>query len=521
MLKLNLSKSMILRARKASNTIVNSFNWLFDDYSSVTIERTILRLWGIDGAMKDGKPIPNVITDDLRAKSALGKGAAWWIANACTALNKIPAEIAAMVAEGNLDLTKVAVQPQDKIHKNINKYTDKMLRHITKQKEHREQQFKRFGPRRQPAIYVIVATGNIYEDVTQAKAAAREGADIIAVIRSTAQSLLDYVPYGATTVGFGGTYATQENFRIMRKALDEISEEEKRYISLTNYASGLCMPEIAALGAMERLDLMLNDAMYGILFRDINPRRTLLDQYFSRMINAYAGIEIQTGEDNYLTTSDPVEKAYTVTASQLINEQFALVSGIKPEKMGLGHAFEIDPEMENGFLYELAHALLTKELFPDSPVKYMPPTKFASGNVFKTHLMDAMFNFIGQLTGQGVQLLGMMTEAIHTPHLADRSLAIENAQYVFNTIKDLGNELNLDPKGFINQRANSVLEEATLFLEKVAEEGLLNAMAKGEFADIKRNEHGGKGFDGVFLKEQDYINPFLQKMQVALKLKAD
>ena len=75
----------------------------------------------------------------------------------------------------------------------------------------------------------IVATGNIYEDVLQAQAAARQGADIIAVIRTTAQSLLDYVPYGATTEGFGGTYATQENFRIMRKALDEVGEEVGRY----------------------------------------------------------------------------------------------------------------------------------------------------------------------------------------------------------------------------------------------------------------------------------------------------
>jgi beta-lysine 5,6-aminomutase alpha subunit len=511
-----LREDLITRARKAASGIVGSFNWLFEDYSSVTIERTILRLLGVDGATKDGKPLPNVIVDDLKSNSALGKGAAWWIVNAAVSLDKTPAEIAKDAAEGNLDLTKVPAQPVEKIVKALNTYTDGMLSHIKNQRTYRDEQFKKFGPRRMPAIYVIVATGNIYEDVTQAKAAAREGADIIAVIRSTAQSLLDYVPYGATTVGFGGTYATQENFRIMRQALDEVSEEVGRYISLTNYASGLCMPEIAAMGAMERLDLMLNDAMYGILFRDINPKRTLLDQYFSRMINAYAGIEIQTGEDNYLTTSDAVEKAYTVTASQLINEQFALLSGVKPEKMGLGHAFEINPDMENGFLYELAHALLTRQLFPDSPIKYMPPTKFASGNVFKTHLMDGMFNFAGQLTGQGVQLLGMMTEAIHTPHLADRSLAIENALYIFNTMKDLGNEIRLEPDGFINKRANDVLEEATLFLEKVAEEGLLIAMSKGEFADIKRHENSGKGYDGVFRKEAGYLNPFMDKIKMEL-----
>ncbi len=516
MLKLNLNQEHILRARTAARKITGSFEWLFEGYSSVTIERTILRLLGVDGASADGTPYPNLIVDQLKSRQALGKGAAWWLANACAAKKSTPQEIAREVCESGLDLTGVPVQPRESIYAILDTYTRNMLEHISRQKAERESYFQKYGARNKPAIYVIVATGNIYEDVVQAKAAAREGADIIAVIRSTAQSLLDYVPYGATTVGFGGTYATQENFRIMRKALDEVSAELGRYISLTNYASGLCMPEIAAMGAMERLDLMLNDAMYGILFRDINPKRTLLDQYFSRMINAYAGIEIQTGEDNYLTTSDAIEKAYTVTASQLINEQFALLSGVRPEKMGLGHACEINPDTENGFLYELAHALLTRELFPQAPVKYMPPTKFASGNIFKTHLMDAMFNFIGQLTGQGVQLLGMMTEAIHTPHLADRSLAIENARYIFNNIRDLGAELNLTPDGFINQRANSVLAEASGFLERVAEDGLLVAMAKGEFAEIKRPENGGKGIEGVFMKEDRYMNPFMDRMKAEL-----
>src|SRR3712207_8113000 len=52
--------------------------------------------------------------------------------------------------------------------------------------------------RSRPWIYLIVATGDIYEDMPQAQAAAREGADVIAVIRSTGQSLIDFVPEGAT-----------------------------------------------------------------------------------------------------------------------------------------------------------------------------------------------------------------------------------------------------------------------------------------------------------------------------------
>jgi len=518
MLKLELNQDLMLRARNAAGQITGAFNWLFEGYSSVTIERTVLRLMGIDGADANGEPLPNVVVDHLVKQGGINKGAAVWVANAMLVKSLTAQQVAEEVAKGAIKLTELPLANPAALHDVLIPLTKKTLQHIKNQKQTREDYFAQYGARRQPAIYVIVATGNIYEDVTQARAAAREGADIIAVIRSTAQSLLDYVPYGATTEGFGGTFATQENFRIMRAALDEVSAEEKRYISLTNYASGLCMPEIAAMGALERLDLMLNDAMYGILFRDINPKRTLLDQYFSRMINAYAGIEIQTGEDNYLTTSDAIDKAYTVTASQLINESFAILSGIKPEKMGLGHAYEIDPDLEDSFAYELAHALLTKELFPNSPVKYMSPTKFASGNVYKTHLMDAMFNFMGQLTGQGVQLLGMMTEAIHTPHLVDRSLAIENAQYMFKAVKNLNDNLCLAPDSFVNRRANEVLAQAVDFLESVAQEGLMTSMAKGEFAEIKRPENGGKGLEGVFMRDKDYYNPFMDSMKQELGL---
>ena len=342
---------------------------------------------------------------------------------------------------------------------------------------------------------------------------ARQGADIIAVIRTTGQSLLDYVPYGATTEGFGGTFATQENFRIMRKALDEVGEEVGRYIRLCNYCSGLCMPEIAAMGALEGLDVMLNDALYGILFRDINMQRTLIDQYFSRIINGFAGVIINTGEDNYLTTADAYEEAHTVLASDFINEQLAFMAGLPSEQQGLGHAFEMDPMLENGFLYELAQAQMLREIFPNAPLKYMPPTKFMTGNIFRGHIQDALFNVIGQWTHQGLQLLGMPTEAIHTPFMSDRYLSIENAKYIFNNMKDIGEEVEFKDGGIIKGRAQKVLHDATKLLEAMESEGLFTALEKGIFANVKRPKNGGKGLDGVTLKGEHYFNPFVELMR--------
>ena len=337
---------------------------------------------------------------------------------------------------------------------------------------------------------------------------AEAGAQIIAVIRSTAQSLLDFVPYGATTEGFGGTYATQENFRIMREALDDVSEKLGRYVMLTNYASGLCMPEIATMAALERLDMLLNDSMYGILFRDINMKRTFVDQHFSRLLNARSGIIINTGEDNYLTTADAVEQAPAVLASQLINEAFAHAAGMRDEQIGLGDAYEIDPDLEDGFLLQVAQAQLARQVFPNSPLKYMPPTKHMTGDIFKGHLMDAMFNLTSVMTNQTIHLCGMLTEAIHTPFLHDRALAIENARYVMRTARHFGDEIAFKPGGKIEGRAQFVLAEAVALLERVAARGLMESIEGKVFADVARSPNGGRGFDGVFEKAADYWNPF-------------
>ncbi len=511
--KLGLDFNKVDRAKGLAKDIATEVQTFVEAYTTVAVERTLCRLMGIDGVDENLVPLPNVVVDDLMSKGVLGEGVLFYIANAMVQTGLNPQEIAEKVADGSLDLTRIEVTDKDSLQKVLNPVIEASIERIRTRRLRRENYIDTMSEGAKPYLYVIVATGNIYEDVIQAQAAARQGADIIAVIRTTGQSLLDYVPFGATTEGFGGTFATQENFRIMRAALDEVGEELGRYIRLCNYCSGLCMPEIAIMGAFEGLDVMLNDALYGILFRDINMQRTLVDQYFSRIINGFAGVIINTGEDNYLTTADAVEAAHTVLASDLINEQLALFAGLPEEQMGLGHAFEMDPSLENGFLLELAQAQMTREIFPKAPLKYMPPTKFMTGNIFRGHLQDALFNMIGIWTNQGIQLLGMPTEAIHTPFMSDRFLAIENAKYIFGNMRSIGEEMEFKDGGIIKTRAKEVLDNAIELLEKLTSEGLFNALEKGIFGDVKRSRTGGKGLQGVVAKGSNYMNPFVNLMK--------
>ena len=510
--KLNLNFDLVNESREISKRIAEDTQKFIEKHSTVTVERTICRLLGIDGVNDMGVPLPNIVVENIQASNALGLGAAMYIGNAVLKYNLTPQEIAEKVSSEELDLPKIPMGDLFEIKMKIDEIAKDTVARIADNRNAREQYLSRFGDKSGPYLYVIVATGNIFEDITQAVAAAKQGADIIAVIRTTGQSLLDYVPYGATTEGFGGTYATQENFKLMRIALDEIGEELGRYIRLCNYCSGLCMPEIAAMGAMERLDVMLNDALYGILFRDINMKRTMVDQYFSRIINGFAGVIINTGEDNYLTTADAFEEAHTVLASQFINEQFALIAGLPEEQMGLGHAFEMHPDMKNGFLYELAQAQMAREIFPKAPLKYMPPTKYMTGDIFKGHIQDTLFNMITIMTNQKLHLLGMMTEAIHTPFMSDRALSIDNANYIFNNMEDISSEIEFKKDGLMQNRANDVLKDANALLKEIEKNGLFLTLEKGIFGGVKRPVDGGKGLNGVVVKDDKYYNPFIELM---------
>ena len=511
--KLNLDQNVIASARNHAKNIAESMQEFINAHTTVSTERTVLRLLGVDGVDDVERPLPNVLVDAIKDGGGLPKGIAYWMGNAIIKTGKTPQEIAEAVSLGQLDLMKLEPVSMEEARKAIEPYVEEALAKIRKQTAKREEYLATIGEGKKPYLYVIVATGNIYEDVNQAEAAARQGADIIAVIRTTAQSLLDYVPYGATTEGFGGTYATQENFRIMRERLDRVGEDIGRYIRLCNYSSGLCMPEIAAMGALERLDVMLNDALYGILFRDINMQRTIVDQFFSRVIIGYCGIIFNSGEDNYLTTDDAIEAAHTVLASQMINEQFAVLANIQEWQMGLGHAFEMDPMAEDGFLLELSQAQMAREIFPNASLKYMPPTKFMTGNIFRGHIQDALFNLVSVWTGQSLQLLGMLTEAIHTPFLQDRMLSIENAKYVFNNARHLGDEIEYKKDGIIQKRAQKVLHDADELLAQIEKDGLFPTIEAGKFAAVKRPFDGGKGLEGVATKDNDfYFNPFIEKM---------
>jgi beta-lysine 5,6-aminomutase alpha subunit len=104
-----------------------------------------------------------------------------------------------------------------------------------------------------------------------------------------------------------------------------------------------------------------------------------------------------------------------------------------------------------------------------------------------------------------------MTEAVVTPWLSDRDLALQNVRYVMNAAGRLHEDFRPAPDGFIARRAGQVLGESIDLLEQIVEHegrhGLLEAIADGTFGLMKRPSDAGRGLEGVARKAPDYLNP--------------
>jgi beta-lysine 5,6-aminomutase alpha subunit len=91
-------------------------------------------------------------------------------------------------------------------------------------------------------------------------------------------------------------------------------------------------------------------------------------------------------------------------------------------------------------------------------------------------------------------------------------IGLENVNYVFDTARDLGDEIEFKPGGIIQTRAKDVLQGAHELLERIAEIGLFAALGEGVFGDVPRQVGEGRGIEGIIATKDGYLNPASELM---------
>ena len=164
--------------------------------------------------------------------------------------------------------------------------------------------------------------------------------------------------------------------------------------------------------------------------------------------------------------------------------------------------------MPDSFLLELAHAQLVRELFPDAPLKYMPPTKHMTGNVFAGYLLDAFFNLCGVMTDQSILLIGMMTEGIHHP-VPVRPRPGPGERPVRAARRRAAGRGRSGPSrtGSSPGGPGRCSARPSTCCGTIGSQGLLTAIAEGTFGVTKRPPDGGRGLDGVVERARGLLQP--------------
>ena len=108
--KLNLDLALVEQARKSAAKVADDVQGFIDLHTTVTVERAVCRLLGIDGVNDVEVPLPNVVVDHLLEKGILPLGAAFSIGNAMLETGLDPQGVAEKVNSGELDLSKIPVQ---------------------------------------------------------------------------------------------------------------------------------------------------------------------------------------------------------------------------------------------------------------------------------------------------------------------------------------------------------------------------------------------------------------------------
>ena len=64
--KLNLDFSIVSKARESAKNVALDTQKFIDQHTTSTIERTVCRLFGIDGVDEFDVPLPNIVVDSIK-----------------------------------------------------------------------------------------------------------------------------------------------------------------------------------------------------------------------------------------------------------------------------------------------------------------------------------------------------------------------------------------------------------------------------------------------------------------------
>ena len=394
-----------LRAR--ATAIASAWGATAATFTTIGQERAILRLFGVSGVDRAGRPLAAEVVDRYLGPQPdrLGGGVALPFAMAMAEYDLRPQELALEVAAGNVDLgleAELLAEPDRRATAlaNATALARSALDRVAANRIARNEVLGLLGDPRRPWIGVALGAPAIVDALEEASRAIDAGAELIRVDVPPSRELAErsievgrkVEAWRAAPGSRGGLdvhdprgapvpAGSQRALAVLRRFVDEAGARRRGYVRLLTDAQPLAAPDQAVVAAFERIDLVVADPMREIVTGRVDPDRALADHVFAHRLLARAGTRVLVPAGPLLVApdlargmpSDPATRAGRALAMQLLAVALARRDGLPAASVVVGALPDWLVDEPGVPVRAAAEVALRRALLPEHALAFVEP----------------------------------------------------------------------------------------------------------------------------------------------------
>lgn len=412
------------RLTERAETLAGSWGARARASTTLGQERALLRLFGVSGVDRVGRPLAGTAVDRwlTSAHDGLAGGIALPFAMALLEYDLEPQQLALDVASGAVDLALEAELLREPDRRAVaeaeaTRLATAAIERMDTDRVARRELLDLLGEARRPWLGTTVAEPDLDGALDEVADLAAAGYDLLRVEVPVGREMADRmhdagldVPEwhpragpahraaggSATGTDGGGTRSgsdadedameaapsgSQRALARLRRVADGVAAERRGYVRLGMAIPPLGVPEGAVVAAFERVDLVEADPVAEIVAGGVDPDRSLADHAFARRLHRRADTFLSIGPGPLVVApdlasgvpSDVATRSGRALALQLVGVALARADGIATERIVVGAypAWLADEPAATARV--LAEVMIRRRAFPDQMMRFDEP----------------------------------------------------------------------------------------------------------------------------------------------------
>ena len=473
--------------------------------ASTTIgqERAMLRLFGVSGLDRTGRPLAGAAVDRWLAGSrdGLGAGIALSFAMALLEYDLEPQQLAMDVASGAVDLALEAELLREPDRRALAETEAARLAGLAIDRMDTDRVARRelldlLGEARRPWLGTTVSEPDLDRALDEVADLASAGFDLLRVEVPIGRELADRLhdaglavpewqpgerggreraagPSGADLIDDGDLAPTgsQRALARLRRIADGVAAERRGYVRLATAIPPLGVPEGAVVAAFERIDLVEADPVAEIVVGGVDPDRSLADHAFARRLHRRADTFVSIGPGALVVAPDLASgvpssvatRAGRALALQLVGVALARADGIAANRIVVGAYPGWLADEPTATARVLAEVVVRRRLFPDYLIRFDEP----SGQGSESAAAMAW----PYLVTAGLVRVGEAAIVMRAPHPDGRAAAQAGRAAAMTAAEVAGVSAPGPLRGAAKDHAEAMIAAALATLERLADLG--------------------------------------------------